>query len=681
MLIASSLHCVEDPEEESNSVSIQYSPELEVTIVADKNEICSYETIVLEAGVQPAVAIAGYEWKAGNNTVANSANNTYETNITTAYTVTAVDENGCSATSDPFVVSPAIQNAVTISPAEEEVCEGGSINLVSSVTNVSYTYTWLDNSANPIQGANESTYRASAGTYSLVVNSGSCLDTSNVAVITERVLGRPVITGDNEPLCRAEGIRYYVQQPGTGSAYTWTVPTGATIVSGAGGSEITVDFGEQSGLVTVVETIGGNCSSERGELAITLDKCNLRADFTADNSSLCEGGKVIFTNASVGISSNTQYSWNFGSSASPATASGPGPHEVIYSAGGVYSPALTIADGIEDSEVKTNSIIVNRAPERPVINGPAIVCAYSNTEYAVNLAGQFEWTLLGNGTITGGVNTRSISTRFESAGAASIELTYTDPNGCVSEKAIQNIIVEDAAPVEITASATTLCAGASGNIMLQGAAGSISWYRDGSLIPGQHGSVLTVSESGEYSAIISGACEQNTDVIQISLIDFSISAGDDMLVDEGHSVQIHTETSHPAVEYTWTPMLPKVANPVFTPTETIVYSVTATDVNGCEASDEVKITVVRPLFIPNAFTPNGDGVHDTWEITGLERYGNDVTVRIFNRWGNIVYEGRGYAFRWDGTKNGQAMPVATYYYVVELPDGVEPLTGSILLSK
>jgi len=681
LLITSSLRCVEDPEEESNSVSIQYSPEFEVTIVADKNEICSYETLILEAGVQPAVAIAGYEWKAGNNTVANSANNTYETSIAAAYTVIAVDENGCSATSDIFVVSSAVQDAVTISPAEEEVCEGGSVDLVSSVTNVSYIYTWLDNSASPIQGANGSTYRASAGTYSLVVNNGACLDTSNVAEITERVLGRPVITGENEPLCRSEGIRYYVQQPGTGSVYTWTVPAGATIASGAGSSEITVDFGEQSGLVTVVETIGGNCSSERGELAITLDKCNLRADFTVDNSSLCEGGKVIFTNASVGVSSNTQYSWNFGSGASPATASGAGPHEVIYSAGGVYSPTLTITDGIEDSEVKTNSIIVNRTPERPVINGPAIVCAYSNTEYAVDLAGQFEWTLVGGGTITGGINTRSITARFESAGAASIELTYTDPNGCVAEKAIQHITVEDAAPVELTASATTLCAGASSNIMLQGAAGSISWYRNGSLISGQHSSVLTVSEGGEYSARISGACEQNTDVIQISLIEFSISAGDDMLVDEGHSVQIHAETSHPAVEYTWIPMLPKVANPVFTPTETTVYSVTATDANGCEARDEIKITVVRPLFIPNAFTPNGDGVHDVWEITGLERYGNDVIVRIFNRWGNIVYEDKGYAFRWDGTKNGTAMPVATYYYVVELPGDAKPLTGYILLSK
>lgn len=681
LLVNSSLRCVEDPETESNNISIQYSPEFMVTITADKSEICSYETLVMEAEVQPAVTVASYEWKADNNTVANSAENTFETSIAGSYTVMAVDENGCSATSEIVIVSSAIRNEVTISPAEEEVCEGGSVDLVSSVTNVSYTYTWLDNAGNPIQGANGPTFRASAGTYLLVINNGSCLDTSNMAVITERVLSRPVIIGENEPLCRAEGIRYYVQQPGSGSVYTWTVPPGATIVSGAGSPEITVDFGEQSGGVTVVETIGGNCSSELGELAVVLDKCDLKADFITDNSLLCEGGKVLFTNASVGVSPNTQYFWNFGSGASPATASGPGPHEVVYSAGGIYSPELTITDGIEDSEVKINSIVVNRGPDLPVISGPEIVCAYSNTEYAVNLAGQFEWTLVGNGTITDGMNTRSITVRFESAGVAYVELIYTDPNGCVAEKAIRNITVEDAAPVEIVASSTTLCAGYSSKIMLHGGNGNITWYRNGNLIPGQHGAELTVSEGGEYSAVLRGACEQHTNSVSISLVEFSVSAGADMLVDEGQPVQIITETSHPAVDYTWMPMLPNVANPVFTPTETTVYTVTATDENGCQASDEVKITVVRPLFIPNAFTPNGDGVHDVWEITGLERYGNDVVVRIFNRWGNVVYEDKGYAFRWDGTKNGTAMPVATYYYVVELPGDEKPLTGYILLSK
>jgi gliding motility-associated-like protein len=90
--------------------------------------------------------------------------------------------------------------------------------------------------------------------------------------------------------------------------------------------------------------------------------------------------------------------------------------------------------------------------------------------------------------------------------------------------------------------------------------------------------------------------------------------------------------------------------------------------------------VVQPLFIPNAFTPNGDGVHDLWEISGLERFSN-LSVEIFNRWGQIVYKSTGTYKPWDGTKNGVMLPVSTYYYVIDGGGGSIPITGSVLLSK
>ena len=77
-----------------------------------------------------------------------------------------------------------------------------------------------------------------------------------------------------------------------------------------------------------------------------------------------------------------------------------------------------------------------------------------------------------------------------------------------------------------------------------------------------------------------------------------------------------------------------------------------------------KVLPDKVLDIPNAFSPNGDGVNDTWEIAGL-RGAADCRVEIFNRWGEQLYSSQGYYNPWDGTWKGKPVPVATYYYVIK----------------
>ena len=80
-----------------------------------------------------------------------------------------------------------------------------------------------------------------------------------------------------------------------------------------------------------------------------------------------------------------------------------------------------------------------------------------------------------------------------------------------------------------------------------------------------------------------------------------------------------------------------------------------------------------PLNIPNAFSPNGDGVNDTWAINGLIKY-TGVTINVFNRWGNRVFQSTGGYTPWDGTVNGIPVSSGTYYAIVELkgsPDNTD----------
>lgn len=81
----------------------------------------------------------------------------------------------------------------------------------------------------------------------------------------------------------------------------------------------------------------------------------------------------------------------------------------------------------------------------------------------------------------------------------------------------------------------------------------------------------------------------------------------------------------------------------------------------------------------NGFSPNGDGVNDYFVINGLERFSTHHLL-VYNRWGNLVYESKGYLNDWEGTWNGKALPTGTYYYILEF-DGNRVQRGALELRR
>jgi gliding motility-associated-like protein len=155
-------------------------------------------------------------------------------------------------------------------------------------------------------------------------------------------------------------------------------------------------------------------------------------------------------------------------------------------------------------------------------------------------------------------------------------------------------------------------------------------------------------------------------------------------VPQGTTVQLTATANSQGLTFTWTPPLglsdPTVLKPVVTANQDQVYTLTATGDFGCTATDFITIKILKPVKVPNIFTPNGDNIHDRWTIPNLADYPG-CTVEVFNRYGQQVYYSAGYGTPWDGTYNGKAMPVGTYYYVIQLQNGFKPLTGSITIVR
>jgi len=174
--------------------------------------------------------------------------------------------------------------------------------------------------------------------------------------------------------------------------------------------------------------------------------------------------------------------------------------------------------------------------------------------------------------------------------------------------------------------------------------------------------------------------EQNITVYPTPLVDL----GSDKFVLEGGFITMTPATSGNQLSFSWTPTIgvsnSRIAAPRFSPTEDITYRLTVTSGDGCVANDQVFVKVLKKPQIPNAFSPNGDGINDTWEIQHLESYPG-CTVEVYNRYGQMIFYSVGYSTRWDGTHKGTALPVGTYYWVVDPKNGREPMKGSVTIIR
>jgi len=209
--------------------------------------------------------------------------------------------------------------------------------------------------------------------------------------------------------------------------------------------------------------------------------------------------------------------------------------------------------------------------------------------------------------------------------------------------------------------------------------------------------------SGKVTLTSTGATDQTVDVTGIVNEPATVNAVSNQIVADGAATTAINFTGT-ANTFNWFNDVPGIglaANgsgniPSFIAVNTTISPVTATvtvvPVNaggvdtGCDGAPVTFTITVNPsplaasVVVPNAFTPNNDGVNDTWNIKNIYLYPNN-TVDIFNRYGQKVYSAINYGTPWDGTYKGETLPTGTYYYVIDLKNGTRALSGYVALIR
>jgi gliding motility-associated-like protein len=520
------------------------------------------------------------------------------------YTVKVTDANGCSATKS--------QN-VTIIPTTEASISGnssacGSVTLTASGGN---TYLW-NGGSNPNSATNTFT---TSGVYMVkVTNANGCINTTLQSV----TVNTPPVATISGTTANCGNVTLTASG---GTSYLW---------DGGNNPNSAVNTFTTSGTYTVKVTNANGCSATATQ-TITVNPVPVAT--ISGNTSAC--GSVTLTASGGGT-----YLWDGGSNPNSATNT--------FTASGTYTVTVTGANGCTAS-----------ASANVTILDPVIVVTGSTT-------GCTGVTITASGGITyrwdGGNSPNTATNTFNTSGAYTVSVT--NAVGCT---ATAKVNVSIGLPVAVINGDLTGC----GSVILT-ASGGVSYQWDGGSNP--NSAVNTFTASGNYSVMVTNinGCTSTASVLVTVNPAPTITLPQSIAIKDNVPAIVEPNTTGNIVNYSWLPAEglsdSNIPDPLFNPQASTKYTLTITTADGCTASADILAKVIKGnIVVPNTFTPNGDGINDTWNIKNLDSFASSE-ISVFNRWGQKVYYSKGYPKPWNGTYNGKKLPASAYYYLIVIND-------------
>jgi len=579
------------------------------------------------------------------------------------YSLTVTDSKGCISTASNLLNQPAQPLGATSIPTNVSCFGGnnGAIDLSITGGTSPYAYVWTNGQSLILTTTNQDLANIAANTYSVnVLDQNGC----QIGLIQ-------VITQPTAPLA-ISGIIDNVNCFGINDGSIDITVTGGTTPYTYSWSNATTNQ-DPTGLIagsysaTVTDALGCLISAQynilqpNAPLSVTTTTTPVKCNGGSDGAviSYVSGGSAPYI-----------YSWS---------NSGTTPGLNLVSAG-VYT--LTVTD-IQGCTTFTGAVVAE--PSNALIVSTVVTDAscfgYDDGQIVVTVAGgtqpyYFNW---GN---QNEILMNNPSETLDSVSVGNYLFRVTDENGCVI---LQNITVNEPTILTVSQLVTNaLCYGDSTGIVDLTVSGAtppytIAWSNgmtteDAIQIPaGMYNYLVTDAQGCEYRNL--ATIGQPTAVN----IDYSI-VGVSCLDQTDGQINLDAFGGSAPYVYSWNT---GANTPSISDLGPGAYFLIVTDNNLCVSSYDFIIdpSDIECVGIPNTISPNGDNYNDTWHLENINLYPN-AKVKVFNRWGNLLYSTEGEYKEWDGTANGQALPSEVYYYIITLgnPDNNQ-YTGTITIVR
>ena len=269
--------------------------------------------------------------------------------------------------------------------------------------------------------------------------------------------------------------------------------------------------------------------------------------------------------------------------------------------------------------------------------------------------------------------TYQASTTFSSLAPGSYNVTVQDVStSCVSSPTILVVDPLPAGPAAPVASITSqpTCLDPFGAIQITSPTGTgYQFSVNGTAVPIGTYNLTGLDPSQTYSITVtdqSTACTSSSFDVAIDPVPSAaaVDAGPDQLIEAGDTV-ILTATGTGTM--TWENG--DINSTIVAPSSTTTYTVTLIDANSCTSTDQVTVTVLEAcgeVFIPTAFSPNGDALNSYFRIKVKQECVVEMSLKVFDRWGEVIFEGVKSEDAWDGTFKGKPLDSQVFVYTLDI---------------
>lgn len=644
------------------SASLTLAPGLNVSFPSSTLTICSGAQTALSPVVGSGNQPFSYSW---SGPLGGSSADTLFTGAPGNYTVTVTDAGGCTGSAQVTVLIGTSLD-VDLLPLNPGFCPGSDVLLQAQAPGgqAPLQYAWNG----PAGPATSPTLNASqAGTYQVTVTDASGCSGQSSVIVQAWPAPQVVLSAADTALCFSQTTQVQANASGGSAPYTFswtgpgTVPAGS-VWSGAFPGNYQVTVTDSRGCSALAQTSIGS----RPDLILSMDPAQ---------PAICQNQSITVTGSVISGTGPFSWIWTTPSGALPG-------NPVNLTEAGIYQVQATDPSGCTgslDFSIAEDDLAVT------IQTSVTVTCGSSPyTATATASGGQPPYTYSWQGP-----SGPASGTPVTLSGAGQVVVMVTDQHGC---SASTSTVVNTGPGVTVNLETRNeTCPGAEDGSVLLLALTEGALPLEATVQGGPTRTVTTLPfefggfSAGTYALILTdaGGC-QSEYVVAIGLDyvpevrfqpeEFTLLLGD--------GITLEPQLNFPAAFFRWEPgaglSCADCRNPQASPEQTTRYTLVATDEQGCEASASVNLIILvnTRLYLPNAISPNEDGINDRFFVQAGDEQIRIESMRIFDRWGDALFEAfdlpvNDFDAGWDGKYRDKPLDPGVYVYAIEIrfPDG------------